>query len=210
VFETIVHGCITEGLIKGEGFATDASIIKADANRLRFVSGGEAKDQLDTEQATRPVQEYLDALDKENISGAIPKKISPTDPQGRFTGATGRPAFYAYSTNYLIDIEHNIVVDEEATSAYRTAEVESTKIMMDRVDKRFNLKPERLIGDTAYGTAPMLEWMVKKKRSNRMFRFGINLTKSQMYSAGLISYGMPSGLLPLSCRKTVAIQTTEF
>lgn len=109
------------------------------------------------------MHEYLEALNKENISGAMPKKISLTDPQARFTGATGRPAFYAYSTNYLIDIEHNIIVDVEPTPAYRTAEVESTKTMLDRVDDRFDLKPERLIGDTAYGTAPMLEWMIKEK-----------------------------------------------
>jgi len=163
IFETIVHRCITEGLVKGEGFAADASIIKADANRLLFVSGSEAIDFFGAGQATRPVKEYLDALDKENIRSNLPKKVSPTDPQARFTAAAKQPAFYAYSTNYLIDIEHNIIVDVEATPAYRTEEVESTKTMLDRVEERFDLKPERLIGDTAYGTAPMLEWMVKDK-----------------------------------------------
>ena len=36
--------------------------------------------------------------------------------------------------------------------------------MIDRVEERFDLKPARLIGDTAYGTAPMLGWMVEDKR----------------------------------------------
>jgi len=163
MFEDIVRRCMAEGLVTGEGFATDASIIKADASRMHGVPGTEAMDWFYTEQVTRPVQKYLEALNQENMHGAVPKKISLTDPQARFTGATGRPAFYAYSTNYLIDIEHNIIVDVEPTPAYRTAEVESTKTMLDRVDKKFDLKPERLIGDTAYGTAPMLEWMVKEK-----------------------------------------------
>jgi hypothetical protein len=47
--------------------------------------------------------------------------------------------------------------------AHRTAEVESTKVMIERVEERFDLTPERLIGDTAYGTAPMLPWMVEEK-----------------------------------------------
>ena len=35
--------------------------------------------------------------------------------------------------------------------------------MVDRVEQRFQLKPRRLVGDTAYGTAPMLAWMVEQK-----------------------------------------------
>jgi hypothetical protein len=35
--------------------------------------------------------------------------------------------------------------------------------MIDRVEKRFCLKPDRLVGDTAYGVAPMLGWMVQDK-----------------------------------------------
>ncbi len=79
------------------------------------------------------------------------------------TGAPGGPAFYAYSTNYLIDLKAGIIIDAEATPAYRTDEVNSTKTMVDRVEDRFDMKPERLVGDTAYGTASMLDWMVNDK-----------------------------------------------
>ena len=88
------------------------------------------------------------------------KNVSLTDPAARWTAAPGGPAFYAYSTNYLIDLDAGIIVDVEATPAHRTQEVESTKTMIDRVEQRFDLKPDRLVGDTAYGTAPMLGWMV--------------------------------------------------
>lgn len=164
VFEDVVHRCIAEGLVGGEGFATDASVIKADANRQRGVPGDEANSVFDPERAVQPVREYLAALDKENAPGATPKNVSLTDPQARWTAAPGGPAFYAYSTNYLIDIEHNVIVDVEPTPAHRTAEVESTREMLERVEQRHKLKPERLIGDTAYGAAPMLEWLVKEKQ----------------------------------------------
>lgn len=86
--------------------------------------------------------------------------LSLTDPQALWTAAPGGPAFYAYSTNYLIDTKHGVIVDVEPTPAHRPAEVESTKTMIGRVEEQYNIKPERLIGDTAYGTAPMLVWMV--------------------------------------------------
>jgi len=56
-----------------------------------------------------------------------------------------------------------VIVDVEATPAHRTAEVDSTRTMIDRIEAQFDLTPARLIGDTAYGTAPMLAWMVEEK-----------------------------------------------
>ena len=154
---------MSEGLVGGEGFAVDASIVKADANRLRSMSGDEFIDWGNPVTSPRAVREYLIALDENNPTGTLPKSISPTDPAARLTGAPGGPAFYAYSTNYLIDLKAGIIVDAEATPAYRTDEVNSTRTMVNRVEDRFDMKPERLVGDTAYGTAPMLDWMVNDK-----------------------------------------------
>jgi transposase len=170
LFEGVLRRCMSEGLVGGEGFAMDASVVKADANRARGVPGSEASVLQDT-SASRAVREYLDALDETNPTGddddADPpetrKNVSLTDPAASWTAAPGGPAFYAYSTNYLIDLEAGIIVDVEATPAHRSMEVESTKIMVERVEQRFGLKPDRLVGDTAYGTAPMLGWMVKDK-----------------------------------------------
>lgn len=163
LFETVLRRCMFEGLVGGEGFAVDASIVKADANRLRSMSGDEFIDWGNPVTSPRAVREYLIALDENNPTGTLPKSISPTDPAARLTGAPGGPAFYAYSTNYLIDLKAGIIVDAEATPAYRMDEVNSTKTMVDRVEDRFDMKPERLVGDTAYGTAPMLDWMVNDK-----------------------------------------------
>jgi len=164
LFESVVQRCMAEGLVRGEGFAIDASIIKADANRTRGVPGEDGVDWNDPKLATRAVHEYLQGLDETSQVGAIPKNISLTDPAARWTAAPGSPAFFAYSTNYLVDVNAGIIVDVEATSAHRTEEIESTKTMIERVEERFDLKPNRLIGDTAYGTAPMLGWLVQDKQ----------------------------------------------
>jgi transposase len=163
LFETVLRRCMGEGLVGGEGFATDASVIKADANRQRSMPGAEFMDWKDEAKSTRAVREYLEALESDNPV-ALDRKVSLTDPAASWTAAPGGPAFHAYSTNYLIDLDAGIIVDVEATTANRSAEVESTKAMIDRVEDRFDMKPERLVGDTAYGTASMLAWMVEDKR----------------------------------------------
>ncbi|TWO62673.1 transposase [Caenimonas sedimenti] len=166
LFESVLRRCMKEGLVGGEGFAIDASVIKADASRASRWTEGEAP--------TRAVREYLQALDAANPPaeddppegppGSPPRHISPTDPEARWTAAPGGPAFYAYSTNYLIDLDAGIIVDVEATPAHRTDEVQSTKTMIDRVERQVHLKPKRLVGDTAYGAAPLLNWIVNEKQ----------------------------------------------
>ncbi len=154
--------CVREGLVGGEGFAIDASLVKADANRQRGVPGGEAN-WSDRPSISRPVREYLAALDQAQVEKNTPKNISLTDPAAQWSAAWG-PAFYAYSANYLIDIAAGIVVDVEATPAHKIDEINATKTMIERVEDRFDLKPDRLIGDTNYGTAEILGWMVDEKQ----------------------------------------------
>ena len=167
VFESVVERCIDEGLVGGEGFAVDASIIKADANRARGFPGNEGVQWERPGRKTRAVREYLDALgnDEQAIKAheATRKAISLTDPASCWTSAPGGPAFYAYSTNYLIDIDSAIVVDVEASSATLREEAKAARTMIDRSEERFRLKPERLIGDTGYGNAQMLGWLVEDK-----------------------------------------------
>jgi transposase len=160
VFETVLGRCIQEGLVGGEGFAIDASLIRADANRQKGIEG---KKGLPPDAGGRAVEEYLAVLDDAAFAAATevpPKFVSPADPAARWTGAHGGQAYFAYSTNYLIDVEHAIIVDVEATTAIRQAEVLAAKRMIERSMDRFDLYPARLMGDSAYGSAEMLGWLV--------------------------------------------------
>ena len=159
VFERVLQSCINAGLVGGEGFAVDASVVRADASRQRH-----HEDDDDWHGGTPAITTYLEALQVDDTPASIPpKKVSQTDPAARWTAAPGGPAFYAYSTNYLIDTDNGIIVDVEATPAHRTQEVWSTKTMIERVQARFGLHTKKLIGDTAYGTAEFLAWMVNDK-----------------------------------------------
>jgi transposase len=164
VFEAVLRRCIRERLVGGEGFAVDASLIKADANRQKGIEGEKG---LPTEATGRAIDEYLAVLDDAAFGAATevtPKFVSPSDPAARWTGAHGGQAFFAYSTNYLIDTENAIIVDVEATTAIRQAEVLAAKRMLERTRDRFDLCPKRLLGDSAYGSAEMLGWLVDQQR----------------------------------------------
>lgn len=133
LFDSVLGLCMAEGLVQGEGFATDASMIKADAQRQRSCPGDANVDWGDPVQASRPVREYLAALEQANPVLSAPKRISLTDPASTWTAAAAAgPAIFAYSTNYLIDLKAGLIVDVEASVVNKIAEVEATKIMIDR------------------------------------------------------------------------------
>ena len=56
-----------------------------------------------------------------------------------------------------------IIVDAEGTRASRIAEIAITRTMLDRVGGRFDLRPQRLAGDTVYGAVRLLKWLVDRK-----------------------------------------------
>jgi hypothetical protein len=162
----VVEACIAAGLVGGEGFAVDASLIVADANKQRSIPGSEWKKERNPEAASRAVKEYLATLDDTAFGAATevtPKFISPSDPAAQWTGAMRGPAFFAYADNYLIDVKFGVIMDVEASRAIRQAEVDAAKTMIDRTEERFGLRPERLAGDTAYGSATTLNWLVNDK-----------------------------------------------
>src|SRR5262245_5324792 len=167
VFERVVEACIAAGLVGGEGFALDASLIVADANKQRSVPGTEWKKTGGVEPASRAMREYLATLDDAAFGAAsevTPKFVSPSDPAAQWTGAMRGPAFFAYADNYLVDIKFGIIVDVEASRAIRQAEVGAAKTMIERTENRFDIKPAFLAADSAYGSADTLRWIVNEKK----------------------------------------------
>ncbi len=162
VFERVVGICLAAGLIKGEGFAVDASVIEADASRYHGLEP-EKIDWDAVERPSRAVREYLEALDgaEELEAGRkAPKVVSPSDPASAWTAKANKRVQFGYGLNYLIDNEHAIIVDVEPTPARTFDEVRSTATMLERTQARFGLKPKRLAADTAYGTGKFLDWLV--------------------------------------------------
>jgi transposase len=165
VFERVVWAAMAMGLVKGEGFAVDASVLEANASRYH----GKVPEELDwseKQRQTRAVAEYLAALDEAaepNPDRKAPKVISPSDPCSAWTAKANKRVQFGYGLNYLIDTENAVIVDVEATPARTYDEVAATKTMIDRTERCFALRPKRLAADTAYGTGKFLGWLVNAK-----------------------------------------------
>jgi transposase len=178
VFEGVVAMCIAAGLVGGEAFSVDASLIKADVDKKRRVPGGQPINWPKAQEVSRAVREYITALDaarnderRDADSGGPrngggrskpPKEVSLTDPQATWVVRPGVDPFFAYDANYLIDNKAGIIVDAEGTRANRAVEIAVTQTMMERVNRRFGLQPQRLAGDAAYGAVRLLKWLVDR------------------------------------------------
>lgn len=178
VFERVGGLCISAGLVGGEAFSVDASLIKADVNKTRRLPGDQPFTWPKAEEASHAVREYIAALDAANSDKdgdedggsnegsrrrKPPKEVSLTDPQATWVTRPGVGPFFAYDANYLIDNKAGIILDAVGTRANRGVEIAVTQIMVDRDERRFDLRPKRLAGDTAYGAVRLLKWLVDRK-----------------------------------------------
>ena len=216
LFETTVARCIAESLVSGQRMAVDASLIEADANEQFSPS----KEEWDTERievdaAPRAVREYLDTLDEAAFGAATPVKpkfTSYSDPSSQWTAARKGPASIAYSDNHLIDTDHSVIVDVEASRSIRQAEVGSTKMMLNRDKARFGLHPKRLIADTAYGSGPMLGWLVDRKSLSQTPKESRDAlrppqTHSRLWTVGITWPMQGKRRIPPRCHRPEAPQT---
>jgi transposase len=180
VFEGVVATCIAAGLVGGEAFSVDASLIKADVDKTKRVPGDQPIVWPKAEETSRAVREYLAVLDTahnneekgDSDSGNSrgggsrrkpPKEVSLTDPQAAWVARPGVDPLFAYDANYLIDNKVGIILDAEGTRTNRTVEIAVAQTMVERVKRRFGLRPQRLAGDTAYGAVKLLKWLIDHK-----------------------------------------------
>jgi transposase len=179
VFEGVVALCISAGFVGGEAFSIDASLIKADVDKMKRLPGGQPIAWPKADEASHAVREYIAALDaasddqigdggdddgssQSSRRRKPPKEVSLTDPQATWVTRPGVDPFFAYDANYLIDNKAGIILDAAGTRANRAVEIAVTQTMMDRVERRFDLRPRRLAGDTAYGAVRLLKWLVDR------------------------------------------------
>jgi transposase len=179
VFEGVVAKCISEGLVGGEAFSVDASLIKADVDKTKRLPGDQPIAWPKAEEASHAVREYIAALDAASDAQVgdggdgdgsspsshrrkLPKEVSLTDPQATWVTRPGVDPFFAYDANYLIDNKAGIILDAAGTRANRAVEIAAAQTMVDRVERRFDLRPQKLAGDTAYGAVRLLKWLVDR------------------------------------------------
>ena len=201
VFESVVATCMKVGLVGGEGFAVDASVVEADASRYQRVEGG-AVDWSDEQKAQRPVREYLAALESENAP------INPDRRQGDVAVRSGGGLDHARAPQGAVRLQRQspgrslerVIVDVEATPTRISIEVDAVETMLDRVEARFDLKPERITADIAYGTGDLLGEIVARN-SRRRSPCGTKASATMAPSHARTSGSSQSAILHLPARQ---------
>ena len=184
LFDEVVNQCCDAGLVSGEGFAVDGSLVHGNAGRENRVENVDAirSGKSHSPVMSRPVCDYLEALEAGNpVHMADAKYLSPSDPAAAWNTKEGRGKF-GYFTNYLIDTDHAVIVDVEATPARLAQEIVATKAMLKRVERTHGIKPNKLAADKAYGTGPFLAWLDERKITQH-----IPVLDRQHQSGGLLT-----------------------
>ena len=168
LFEQVVGQCAAAGLVAGREVAVDGSTIMADASHEKKLKGATAAEELRAGEAiSRPVAEYLATLDAalpanpDEPAPSEPMHVSPTDPQAALSCKHG-PSRYAYAINPLLDLDTDCILDVEATPARFSAEVGATRTLLSRAEAKFGIQPSSLAADKAYGSAPLLGWLIER------------------------------------------------
>ncbi len=155
LFDAVLQRCMDDGLVGGHSFDVDASLIPANANQMR---GTDGKKGLPSDLTSRAVDEDTETLDHVALGAAtkvIHKYISSVDPAARWTGADGVPILCLFY-QLLGGFGQCGHWDVEPTAPMRPAEARAGRDMIDRIQDRFGIKPDKLLGDTGYGSAEML------------------------------------------------------
>src|ERR1700730_11184942 len=106
IFERVVEACIAAGLVGGEGFAVDASLIAADANKQRSIAGQDWRRDRDPMRSSRAVKEYLATLD-DTAWGAASDVVAPCMRARRFCIApASSTAMYVRSNRSAVQKNH--------------------------------------------------------------------------------------------------------
>jgi len=192
LFETTVARCIAEGLVGGEGFAVDGSLVRADVNRQHAV---DKADGLPDPATSHAVREYLAVLDDAAFGGATPvppKQLAVADPAARWTAASRERAFFARLFDELSVQRRNILSASPSSampgsrstspsSRWLTAAAMKAGAPRSRADDPAILRPENFRSPQPKGFSP--------RPKTRSTRHGRNMAVQPNAS-------LPSGSLP--------------
>lgn len=169
IFDEIVRQGVQAGLIDGRVLFTDSTLIKANANKKRYL----------LQQVPESTKAYLGELDRaieedREVHGkktlarrkeVAPKtrevKISTTDPDSGYIHREGKPECFGYSEHRTVDRTCNMVIDVHVTPANVHDSVPYTD-RMDRITRTFGFEVEAVALDSGYNTAPIAHYLVRR------------------------------------------------
>ena len=102
---------------------------------------------------------------------------------------------FGYGLNYMVDVEHAVIVDVEATPARTYDEVAAARVMIERTEQRLNLKPHRLIADTVNRLRPGSATFIEVPKADHEIEYYASAEDAYAYRNPTVRPEVFAGLL---------------
>jgi transposase len=168
LFDEIVELAMKRGLVSGEVLYTDATHLKANANKNKFdVVRVEIRPQEYLAQLEQAIEEDRTAQGKRELkaktSGPATKeiKVSRTDKDAGYMVREGKPKGFFYLDHRTVDAKHAIITDTHATPATVHDSVPYLR-RLDRQRERFGFRVQAVGVDAGYATTAIAKGLEER------------------------------------------------
>ena len=163
-FEGTVRRAMAAGLISAEHFSVDGSLIEAYASIKSFKPKDEKERKDDDEQDNNGFKSRNAEVNFHGQKRSNDTHESTTDPDAKLVRKSdGKPALLSHALHAVIDNRHGLVLAVEVNSPLDNSEPNTALSLIDRVKKRFKIKPKTVGADKGYDQGPLLRGLERRK-----------------------------------------------
>jgi transposase len=162
-FDGTVRRAMAAGLISPDHFSVDGSLIEAYAS-IKSFKPKDGKDDDDEPGDNNGFKSRNAEVDFHGQKRSNDTHESTTDPDAKLVGKSdGKPALLSHALHALIENRHGLVLAVEVNSPLDNSEPNTALSLIDRVSKRFKLKPRTVGADKGYDQGPLLRGLERRK-----------------------------------------------
>lgn len=165
-FDGTVRRAIAAGLVSPDHFSVDGSLIEAYASIKSFKPKGESdrKDGGGSGASSNGFKSRNAEVDFHGQKRSNDTHASTTDPDAKLVRkGDGKPALLSHALHAIIENRHGLVLAVEVNSPLDNSEPNTALSLVDRVKKRFKLKPKTIGADKGYDQGPLLRGLERRK-----------------------------------------------
>jgi transposase len=161
-FDTTVRRAIAAGRVSPDHFSVDGSLIEAYASIKSFKPRVRADDDGDGDNNSFKSRNA--EVDFHGHKRSNDTHESSTDPDAKlYRKAAGQPALLSHALHAIVENRHGLVLAVEVNSPLDNSEPNSALSLIDRVKKRFKIKPKTVGADKGYDQGPLLRGLERRK-----------------------------------------------
>jgi transposase len=163
-FDGTVRRAMAAGLVSPDHFSVDGSLIEAYASIKSFKPRNE-NDKSDGDAGDNNGFKSRNAeVDFHGQKRSNDTHVSTTDPEAKLVRKSdGKPALLSHALHAVIENRHGLVLAVEVNSPLDNSEPNTALSLIDRVKRRFKLKPKTVGADKGYDQGPLLRGLERRK-----------------------------------------------